>query len=56
MLHIVVHNPKHVCRNVTAMAVDCHPVDGPLLPGELSKGDHQVEVWLGPESTGDSHG
>jgi cellobiose phosphorylase len=50
MLHIVVHNSKHVCRNVTAMTVDGHSVGRLLIPGDLSKGEHHVEVWLGPES------
>jgi cellobiose phosphorylase len=46
-LHIVVHNPEHVCKGITKLTVDGIAVQGNLIPADLSAGEHQVEAWLG---------
>ena len=47
-LHIRVHNPSGVCRNVVKITLDGKEIPGSLIPVELlEKDEHHVEVWLG---------
>jgi cellobiose phosphorylase len=47
VFRIVVHNPQHVSRGITAMNLDGRAVRGPVLPANLPPGQHEVEAWLG---------
>ena len=46
-LNITVHNPQHVSRGVTRVAVDDVKIEGSLVKLEALSGAHQVEVWMG---------
>jgi hypothetical protein len=46
-LNITVHNPQHVSRGVTRVAVDGVKIEGSLVKLEALSGAHQVEVWMG---------
>jgi cellobiose phosphorylase len=47
LMHITVHNPRHVCKGVAKMNVDGHTIPGNLIPATLPGLEHTVEVWLG---------
>lgn len=49
LMNITVHNPEHICKGVIEMKVDGSAVTGAVIPEDLPKGDHMVEVWLGKE-------
>jgi N,N'-diacetylchitobiose phosphorylase len=44
---ITVHNPQHVCRDVTVVQVDGKEFKSNLIPADLPGDIHRVEIWLG---------
>ena len=44
---IQVHNPVHVCKGVVRMTLDGKELEDNLIPVDVQKESHTVEVWLG---------
>ena len=44
---IQVHNPAHVCKGVARMTLDGKELEDNLIPVDVQKENHTVEVWLG---------
>ena len=44
---IQVHNPAHVCKGVVRVSLDGQALDDNLIPVNIQKESHTVEVWLG---------
>ena len=47
LLHINVHNPRHVSRGIVKLEVDGIPQEGNLVVLDGPPGEHQVEAWMG---------
>ena len=46
LMRIRVHNPENACKGVVKMVLDGRDIAGNLIPLDLSKDEHQIDIWL----------